>query len=921
MAGLHEKKARIDDTPAETQPKQVGSRLYDPYRAIGYIASNTAHSIQYRGQTAFITTGIGRSFHVYDVEKINLLFVGPHFTSDVVSVLSIGDETFVSTGGRVVVCRRGKQTGELETVDRGEISNLMQFGDYIIAISEDNAVVVWNRTTRELFTELEFVSESFQVTSVVHPSTYVNKVVIGSAQGAMQVWNIQTRRCLYEFKSFGSGISCMVQSPVIDVLAIGLLDGRILLHNVKQDRSVMQLSQEGRVTAVSFRTDDVPMMATANSEGDVALWDLNKKRLLHVLQGAHDSNIPSLDFLTSQPLLITSSADNSIKEWLFDGQDGVPRLLRQRSGHFSAPQMIRYHGEKGFDIMSSGRDRTLRLFSVIRDSQSTEMSQGSLAREARMRNVKVNQLRLPQIVQFASSPAMSRNWDDVLTCHQGFSSAYTWSTDRKALGKYNLRSPDDTNIKAVAISACGNYGFLGMVSGAIEMVNMQSGYSRRLFTGHTKTVTGIQTDSCNHQVYSISLDGTLRIWDFSTGAQLYCVDMQSTPSSLAIHRESSLLACACDDAVVRVVDVESQRIVRKFAGHRNRITDLTFSNDGRWIVTGSLDSTIRTWDLPTGHMVDWFRVESVPVSLTFSPTGDFLATAHMDSVGIYLWANRTQFTEITLRQIDPSSINDRTTDKGDVSLVALPTSAGLANSEEDVEEGAGTEGIEADNKDAGVYVAAEQLTDNMVTLSSLPKSKWQTLLNLSTIKKRNAPERAPKAPEQAPFFLPTTEGLTPHFDIEALSADRKGGSDGNEDSKPIERTKISTVSALSGLARALYRSQETMHYAPVFEYLKELNPSAADIEIRTLPVTDDLKAVKAFIRATTAQLGSKRDFELAQAYLQVFLNVFADIIKENAAELEDPLNALSKECRKQWNTVDGLIRYSACMVDFMRSSK
>ncbi|KAJ1802997.1 rRNA-processing protein utp21, partial [Coemansia sp. RSA 2598] len=430
---------------------------------------------------------------------INLLFVGPHFTSDVVSVLSIGDETFVSTGGRVVVCRRGKQVGELEAVDRGEISNLMQFGDYIIAISEDNAVVIWNKATRELFTELEFVSESFQVTSVVHPSTYVNKVVIGSAQGTMQVWNIQSSKCLYEFKSFGSGISCMVQSPVIDVLAVGLLDGRVLLHNVKQDRSVMQLSQEGRVTAVSFRTDDVPMMATANSEGDVALWDLNNKRLLHVLQGAHDSNIPAIDFLSGQPLLVTSSADNSIKEWLFDGQDGVPRLLRQRSGHFSAPQMIRYHGEKGFDIMSSGRDRTLRLFSVIRDSQSTEMSQGSLAREARMRNVKVNQLRLPQIIQFASNQAMSRSWDDVLTCHQGISSAYTWSTDRKALGKYCLRSPDSAMIKAVAISACGNYGFLGMVSGTIEMVNMQSGYSRRLFTGHTKAVTGIQTDSCNHQ--------------------------------------------------------------------------------------------------------------------------------------------------------------------------------------------------------------------------------------------------------------------------------------------------------------------------------------------------------------------------------------------------------------------------------------
>ncbi|KAJ2374516.1 rRNA-processing protein utp21, partial [Coemansia sp. RSA 2603] len=375
--------------------------------AIGYITSNVAHSIQYRGQTAFITTGIGRSFHVYDVEKIGLLFVGPHFTSDVVSVVSIGDETFVSVDGRVVVCRRGKQVGELEYADRGELSSLMHFGDYILAISADNTVVVWNKESREMFTELEFVNESFQVTSIVHPSTYVNKIVVGSAQGAVQVWNVQTRRCLFESKSFGSGIACMVQAPAIDVLALGLLDGRIILHNVRQDRSVMQLAQEGRVTAVSFRTDDVPMMATANASGDVALWNLDNKRLVHVMQAAHDSTIPSIDFLNGQPLLVTSSSDNSIKEWVFESKDGVPRLLRQRSGHYSAPHMIRYHGHKGFDIMSAGRDRTLRLFSVIKDAQSTEMSQGSLLREARKTGTKVADLRLPQVAAFATNETMA----------------------------------------------------------------------------------------------------------------------------------------------------------------------------------------------------------------------------------------------------------------------------------------------------------------------------------------------------------------------------------------------------------------------------------------------------------------------------------------------------------------------------------
>ncbi|KAJ2002216.1 rRNA-processing protein utp21, partial [Coemansia thaxteri] len=798
-------------------------------------------------------------------------------------------------------------------VNRGEISSLMQFGDYIIAISEDNSVVIWNHVTRELFTEIEFESESFQVSAVVHPSTYVNKIVIGSAQGSMQVWNIQTRRCLYEFKSFGSGIACMVQAPVIDVLALGLLDGRILLHNVKLDTPVMQLAQEGRVTAVSFRTDDVPMMATSNSEGDVTLWDLNSKRLLHVLQGAHDSTIPSIEFLAGQPLLLTSSADNSIKEWLFDGQDGVPRLLRHRSGHFAAPQMIRYHDDDGRCILSAGRDRSLRYFSVFRDEQNVEMSQGSLAREARTRKIKINDLRMPQISQFASNPAMTKDWDDVLTCHQSSTSAHTWSVDRKALGKYTLLSSDKSAVKAVAISACGNYGYLGQASGVIEMVNMQSGLSRRTFAGHTKPVTGIQSDACNQQVYSSSLDGTVRIWDFATGKQMHCVELPSSPTRLIIHRESGLLACICDDACVRVVDSESQRIVRKFAGHRNRITDFAFSNDGRWIVTSSLDSTIRTWDLPTGHMVDWFRVESVPVSVAFSPTGDFLATAHMDSVGIFLWANRTQFAEVSLRQIDPAV--DLGDEAADASMLLLPTTAGLSAESDD--EPQAEEAVNDEQGGAGVYMAAEQLTDNMVTLSSLPKSRWQTLLNLATIKRRNMPEQAPKAPELAPFFLPTVLGTEPRFDLVSKA---EGNAEGKDDA-PLERSRISTVSAVSGLVRALYRGQETMSFGPVYEYLKALNPSAIDLEIRTLPVDDDLRAVKAFIQASTAQLRSKRDFELVQAYLQVFVNVFGDIIKANTEELEPLLVELRKESKAQWGTIDGLIRYSACMVEFMRNSK
>ncbi|KAJ1745107.1 rRNA-processing protein utp21 [Coemansia sp. RSA 1591] len=301
-------------------------------------------------------------------------------------------------------------------------------------------------------------------------------------------------------------------------------------------------------------------------------------------------------------------------------------------------------------------------------------------------------------------------------------------------------------------------------------------------------------------------------------------------------------------------------------------------------------------------MVDWFRVESVPVSVAFSPMGDFLATAHMDSVGIFLWANRTQFADITLRQINPHSDGSTDGSVAGAALVAMPTTAGLVDENEET-----VEDVEMD----AVYMAPEQLTDNMVTLSSQPKSKWQTLMNLATIKKRNMPEKPAQVPELAPFFLPTTMSVEHQFDF--------GTSDAANIPTDPTSSKLISVSSESQLARILYNAHTTRVYAPVFEYLKTLNPSAIDVEIRSLPVDDQLKALKAFVCATTCQLKSKRDFELAQAYLHVFIAVFTDIIKANARELEPLLAELRNELKAQWDTVDNLIRYSACMIEFMRT--
>ncbi|MBY0527873.1 MAG: sigma-70 family RNA polymerase sigma factor [Gemmataceae bacterium] len=51
------------------------------------------------------------------------------------------------------------------------------------------------------------------------------------------------------------------------------------------------------------------------------------------------------------------------------------------------------------------------------------------------------------------------------------------------------------------------------------------------------------------------------------------------------------------DAPLRVVDVETGRVLHTFNGHRSRIVSVAFSADGKLLVSGSADGTVFTWDM------------------------------------------------------------------------------------------------------------------------------------------------------------------------------------------------------------------------------------------------------------------------------------------------------------------------------------
>ncbi|KAF8691570.1 hypothetical protein AX14_002781 [Amanita brunnescens Koide BX004] len=443
------------------------------------------------------------------------------------------------------------------------------------------------------------------------------------------------------------------------------------------------------------------------------------------------------------------------------------------------------------------------------------------------------------------------------------------------------------------------------------MWNMQSGFKRksydvgpcppdapnRAFSSGSKRkercITGLATDALNSVLIASTLDGTINFFDFQTTKLEQTLVLPSASVSLTLHRDNGLLAVVCDDMVIRIIDIETRRIVREFGGFRSRVLDIAFSSDSRWLITSSLDAIIRTFDIPTGRLIDVFRTTSVATSISFSPTGDFLATAHVDSVGIYLWANRAQFAEVAFHTVSDE----------DVQEVSPPSMH--STTEEDIIEGLAA--LTAQDAPVDVFSTPPQLDGELVTLTLLPRSRWQTLLNLDVIQQRNKPKEPPKAPEKAPFFLPTLPGVETQFVIQPTEKQK-------EQKVKTRRLEKAAAHVDNIFSKKLHAESANGDYEGFFSYVKTLTPAALDLELRSVV---SLESIDMFINALTQRLLSHRDFEAVQALQNVFLRMHADVLIENP-ELRQRLEKLAAVQREESQRVLDLIASSLGTLGFVR---
>lgn len=97
------------------------------------------------------------------------------------------------------------------------------------------------------------------------------------------------------------------------------------------------------------------------------------------------------------------------------------------------------------------------------------------------------------------------------------------------------------------------------------------------------------------------------------------------PTHIAVSRSGTLLA-AGDEKQIDLWDLQTGKRLHSLQGHGDLISAIAISPDEQTIVSGSLDGTIKLWNVQSGSLINTLRSQRVS-TLVFSPDGRTLASA------------------------------------------------------------------------------------------------------------------------------------------------------------------------------------------------------------------------------------------------------------------------------------------------------
>lgn len=176
--------------------------------------------------------------------------------------------------------------------------------------------------------------------------------------------------------------------------------------------------------------------------------------------------------------------------------------------------------------------------------------------------------------------------------------------------------------------------------------DIESGQRIRKHVGHDAVVNCLDTSRRGPELLlSGSDDGYIGVWDPRTKAAIAFIENEYPVTAIALAEAGNEIYSGSIDNKIKVWDARKQEVLYTMNGHTDTITSLQVSPDSQYLLSNSLDATVRTWDIrpfaPADRAVRTY--DGAPVGLeknliraSWSPNGSKICSGAGDRTAV-IW--------------------------------------------------------------------------------------------------------------------------------------------------------------------------------------------------------------------------------------------------------------------------------------------